>query len=258
MLHPRGRPYFRDNDTGVSWGASAGVKFYKMEETVEPSVTIADSYDDTDVTESPYPSFISLKRRAWALIDSPHRDKVTNTQMGTYINDGEYDVAVKSLCLRSTADVTTTANVRSVAADYMKILYAEYANVELVELPVNTFGHIFATTPGPPRNWVQYDSTILLDPIPDYTGYSIKLYYAMPPSDIMVNNDDTPQIPAAFIPLIVMYAFYRSLLQLNRYSDAASIYKEYIAVLDRTRTYVLTHIADIVRGMKLADASRRT
>lgn len=255
MLHPRGRPYFRDNDTGASWGASQSVRFYKMEETIEGDVSVTDLHTES-TTESPYPSFISLKRRVWALIDDNSHDNVSDTQMGVYINDGEYDVAVKSLCLRSTTSVNTTGSQRYASADYMKILYAEYSNIELVELPPTTFGHMFSTTPGAPKNWVQYDSFILFDPVPDNT-YSVTLYVATPPSDTMTDNDDIPQIPAAFIPLIVMYAYYRCLLQLGKYSDAKIVYSRYISTLDRIRNYILTHIADIVRDMKLHDAARR-
>lgn len=255
MLHPRGRPYFRDNDSGVSWGASSSVRFYKMEETITNPVSVDDDYGDTEFIESPYPSFLSLKRRTWALLDDVHRKKISNTQMGVYINDGEYDVAAKSLCLISTASVNTTTSQRYVSADYMKILYAEYSNIELIELPPTAYGHLMNTASGTPERWMQYGSLLLIDPIPAGT-YAITLYIATPPTDVMTANDDTPQIQASCIPLIVQYAYCRCLLQLNRYADASVIYKQYITALDNIRTHILTHIADIVRSTKLADARR--
>lgn len=255
MIHLRGRPYFRDDDNGATWGSSSSVRFYKMEETIENGITVTDPFDDAG-TEAPWPCFSALKCRVWALLDDISREKVSNEQMGVYINDGEYDVSVKALCLRSIASVNTTSNQRYASADYMKILYAEYSDIELVELHPTTFGHTLSTTPGAPKRWVQYNDKILFDPVPDAT-YAVTLYIATPPSATMTNADDVPQIPYSFIGFIVLYAYYRCLIQLGLYRYAWNIYREYITILERVRNHIVTHISDIVRDMKIHDAARR-
>jgi len=183
-----------------------------------------------DLVTDVYPYTLeNMRTRIRDLINESTALFWTDAELNRLINDGERDVAIKSLCLESIDSLSTTDAIRLVAFTGYKAIYLEYVpsgtNRGLVEiLPVQLGRFPFNSTE--PQYWFENGLNVGIDPLPDAT-YTLNAYVADYPSTEMSANPDIPQIPDDFRPLIVLYAYGRALQKEGRFPQARLILSIY-------------------------------
>lgn len=96
-------------------------------------------------------------------------------------------------------------------------------------IPFREFNRIYPTpgnnTPGQIGHWTLYAGNMLTSAPTDQT-YTLTVFYIKKP-DLLVNNDDVPEIPEEFSELLVLGAFIRILKRNEDYDLAAQQEVEY-------------------------------
>jgi hypothetical protein len=176
------------------------------------------------------------------------------------LNDGQWDVAVKTLCIENVLALTTTYKVRTVdvtsvgTVDVVKVLGVEYVptsgtRIGLLPITPTQLGHV-AVTGTTPQYFFRWGKWIGIEPLPDsIAGYSLNVYVAQPPSAVL----STLSVPAAYAPLIVKYALFRCLLKLRKFGVAMAIYNDYISACAKLRATITAKYASAAEDTLIPD-----
>lgn len=177
-----------------------------------------------------------------------------------WINEGERDVAAKSLCLERLHSLISAANVRyaTLSAYVVKVHGVEYIpggtarRVGLGKILPHTAGrvHLDGATP---QYWFPWGNKVCIEPIPTVSTYKMVAYVSILPTAEMANSTDEPQIPSAFVPWIQQFAVIRGLWRDHKFASAARMYALYIAQMKQARLQLLRKYATSVEQQGLPD-----
>lgn len=198
-----------------------------------------------------WPDLTDLQTRVRDLLNETTAGFYTDAQIKRWLNDGERDVAIKGLCIESINAKTTVANTRTVATPYNKVLYVEYNSVGLVKINQTMLGRLDVNGIVP-QYWFPWGKYIGIEPIPT-AAYSLNVYASTLPTIEMSDTTDEPQVPKAFIPLIVNFAFYRGLLKMGMFAKSAQAYSAYINGLQEARSNVVRKWKNTLADTKVPD-----
>jgi len=180
----------------------------------------------------------------------------TDAELNRFINDGERDVAIKSLCLESILSKTTTASTRTIDIYRVKVLHIEYipasgTPIGLVKIIPKQLGHLNLNTTIP-QYWFPWAKKIGIEPLPD-AAYDLNVYVASLPTIEMSADTDEPQIPDEFQELIIQYAIWKALCKDGLFQGVADIYNDYIYRLQFIRENIIRRYSDNKYEFKIPD-----
>lgn len=202
-----------------------------------------------------FPDLSNIRSNVRTMLNETTAAFWTDEELNRLINDGERDIAIKSLCLENIDSVTTTASTRLVAFAGHKILRVEYTNATtplgLIRIKPNQLGRI-PYNGITPQFYFQWGNKVVIDPMPT-TTYNLNLYIADYPAYEMVDDTDEPQIPKRFNELIILYAVYRALMKDRKFASAGAIYQTYINELQLARSQVIERYPDLKDDYKIPD-----
>lgn len=207
-----------------------------------------------------YPDFSDLKLRVRDLLNESTAAFYSDTEIGVWLNDGQYDIASKGLCLESIQSLSiVSARTVAITIVPVKTLYVEYVPnsgtpIGLVEITPLMIGHVDISGAAP-QYWFQFGGYIGIEPKPA-TTYSLNAYTAILPQATLSNDTDEPTIQSKFIPLMVQYAYIQGLLKDRRFAQAGLSYREYISTLQRIRQDTIDRYANIRNEMVIPDIIR--
>jgi hypothetical protein len=189
-----------------------------------------------------WPDFSDMRSRVRDLLRESSAGFYTDAEINRWLNDGERDVAIKGLCIETINSAATVSGSRTVAKPYNKCLYVEYipgsgAPRGLVKITPLHLGHV-QNNGITPQYWFPWGRSIGIEPKPT-AAYNLNIYASILPSIEMTDDTDEPQVPRAFIPLIVRYAFCRGLLKSFLFTKGAHVYADYITQLQIARDSVI-------------------
>jgi len=195
-----------------------------------------------------FPDFSDLLSRVRDLLGESSAGFYTDAEIKRWLNDGETDVAIKSLCIESVESKTATINARTVATDYVKVHAVEYVPASgdprgLIKITPLHVGHYFDSGTEP-QAWFPWGQTVGIEPIP-IAEYPLNVYCSSIPSARMSNDTDEPKVPLAFVPFIVQFAYIRGLYKDRLFGVAAAEYKSYIANLQVMRDSIIKKYAEL-------------
>ena len=196
-----------------------------------------------------WPQFSDINAKVRSFLNEPIEAFWTDEEIGRYINDGERDIASKTLCIQNVQPLSTAAyatDFRKVSFSGYTALYVEYIPtsgrpIGLEKILPKQMGRMSFTS-GPPQYWFQWGQWVIIDPLP-LAEYALNVYAAIPPTSEMSAPTDVPQISAEFHEDIVTYAVYRALWKSKKWGQSALAYQEYIASIQRKH---IIYVADMV------------
>lgn len=207
-----------------------------------------------------YPDLADLEYRVRDLLGEATAAFYSDTEITLWLNDGQYDVASKGLCLES-VQALSIASARTVAVTIVpvKVLYVEYVPssgtpIGLVEITPLMIGHVDISGAAP-QYWYPWGGYIGIEPKPAAT-YSLNAYTAILPQATLSNSTDEPTIQPEFIPLMVQYAYIQGLIKDRLFAKAGLAYREYISTLQRIRQDTIDRYANIRNEMVIPDIIR--
>jgi hypothetical protein len=203
-----------------------------------------------------YPDLADLRYRVRDLLNESGTSFITDAMLNRWLNDGERDVAIKSLCYEREYAITTTANTRSVSVTCVKTLGVEYipstgSRVGLGKITPRMVGHL-ELTGTTPQYWFPWGDKICIEPIPQ-TTYNLA-YVAILPTAEMSADTDEPEIPESFIPWIIQYAYIRGLIRDKKYATAAKAYKRYMEEMQYARNNIIKKYADVRHDFEIPNS----
>ena len=201
-----------------------------------------------------YPDLSDLLLRLRSLLDEQSTRLYSDAQLTRWLNEGEFDLAAKSLCMEDITTVTTTADTRAVSLYCAKILAVVYVGSDVVgvtKIVPRYLGHL--TLSGlTPQYWFQWGYQLGIEPIPN-DSYSLNVYVAKLPDVKMSDTTDEPEVPKEFQHLVVRYAFYKALMRDRLFGQAGTVYQQYINDMTKIRMDVLNKYAAVRRDLTLPD-----
>lgn len=203
-----------------------------------------------------YPDLSDLRQRVRDLLNESGVLFISNAILNRWINEGERDVAIKSLCYESEVSLTTAANVRTASGTFINVFSVEYvasstSRLGLGKITPRMVGHL-SLTGITPQYWFPWGSKACIEPIPQ-AAYSLIAYCAIAPTSEMANDTDEPQIPADFIPWIVQFAYIRGLIRDKKYASAAMAYQMYMNAMMIARNNMMRKYADTRSDFEIPD-----
>lgn len=202
-----------------------------------------------------FPDLSNLRDNVRTIINEATAAFWTDAELNRLINDGERDVAIKSLCLENIDTATTTASTRLVQFSGHKILHVEYTDATyplgLIRIRPNQLGRI-PYNGATPQFYFQWGNQVIIDPIPA-TTYNLNLYIADYPEYEMSSDTDEPQVPKRFHELIILHAVYRALMKDRKFATAGAIYQAYSSELQLARAQVIERYPDLKDDYKIPD-----
>jgi hypothetical protein len=221
-----------------------------------------------DLQLEPYAYCVSeLITRIRDLLNESSASFWTDTELLRFINDGERDIAIQTLCLQKIdsivtyaagatltftgsylLDTTTVENsIRTIPFTGYKVMFLEWLKTTSFGRGLNNIYHsLLGHTPSLdiyPTNWYQHRDNIYIESSPTDT-YNLKAYIADYPSKEMSLNPDIPEIPPAFRPLIVLYVVATCLIKDKRVTEGQMIYSMYLNELIYNRYNLIELIPD--------------
>jgi hypothetical protein len=204
-----------------------------------------------------YPDLSDLRQRVRDLLNEQGVGLYSNAQLNRFINDGERDVAVKSLCLEREYSLVTSNGVRYASpVTCVKVMGVEYlsssgSRVGLGKIHPRMVGHVNVPDTAP-RYWFPWGDKVCIEPIPN-ASYSLVAYVAVLPTCEMTLDADEPQIPSAFIPWIQRCAYIHSLIRGGRYASAVTEYQVYFNAMMLARNNTLLKYGNARGELDLPD-----
>jgi len=194
-----------------------------------------------------WPDLSDMRTRVRDLVKESTAGFYTDAEINRWSNDGERDVAIKSLCIQSINVKATVANTRTISTPYNKVLYVEYVPgsgtpIGLIKISPLHLGHVPKTSITP-QYWFPWGKKIGIEPMPT-AAYNLNVYASTLPTIEMSEDTDEPQIPKALMPLIVRFAFYRALLKAGLFKKSASVYSDYITGVQIARNNIVRQYRD--------------
>jgi hypothetical protein len=183
------------------------------------------------------------------------RDLLTETSTSlvdadllTTINDIYLDMAVRGKCIKGTANVSTAASSRTVAADYVNVDAVEYRDSEggkgLPHITPMQIGRgVF--NGNYPHSFLQQGAQIAIDPIPDRV-YPLTLYVSKYPTALMTSSTDVPETPQEMCGILELGVLAESLIRERRIADAMEIMGMYESEL----AFVVADTIEIVEDSR--------
>lgn len=189
-----------------------------------------------------YPDLSDIRQRLRDILSESGVSFYTNAMLNRWINDGQWDVADKSLCYEREHSLVTVVNTRSVVISATKLLSLEYlptsgSRMGLGRILPQMVGHINLTGVTP-QYWFMWGNRVCIEPIPTAV-YNLVGYIASHPLQILTSDTDEPEIPVAFIPWVIEYAHIRALMRDKQWGKAAYRYSQYITDMAMARSNVL-------------------
>jgi hypothetical protein len=205
-------------------------------------------------------TLLQLRTEAQRLLNDTDGNYYPTAQLSRWANDGERDIAAKSLCLESVGSATTTTSQRLLTTplpNHIDILHIEYTpttgkSQSLFPISPLKLGHNDTTYPYP-QYWFKWGLSIGIDPIPDQT-YNLLLYLATLPTIETSEDTDTPQIPLETQSLIPLYIQYRALIKDRKFGESGKIYKRYISFVQAARVVFIQKYSEMISQTKLQDS----
>ena len=208
-----------------------------------------------------WPSFADILSKVRTELNETAAGLWTDAELEGWINDGQRDIAAKTLCIDNVAQATTTANSRVVPWSGTKVKYVEYIPssgkpVALQKIQLKQIGRIPANSTTP-QYWAPWASSvgqcIILDPKPGATTFTLNLYVADYPAYELSSASDTPLLPSEFHLLVVDYAVYVAFLKARKWSQANVLYQSYIHQINALRPKYAMPQIDTLESLKVPD-----
>lgn len=173
----------------------------------------------------------------------------SDAMIARWINDGENDICIKSLCLESTQSVTTTSGSRVTEVPCITPLFVEYVPasgtaIGLKKINPVQIGREISSTPATPQCWIPWGAGVLIDPKPAAT-YNLNVYTSIVPTVLMSDSTDEPSIPDYCHDFIIDYAVWRGLMRDHKFIMAHSIYVNYIKKLMDIRYNITSKYSNV-------------
>jgi cation transport regulator ChaB len=194
-----------------------------------------------------YPDLSDLRQRVKDLLNASRTGFYSDTIINRWLNDGQWDVAVKALCYEREHAIVTTANSRSTVVNAVKVLGVELVDSDgsrkgLGKITPRMVGHLPLTGDGP-QFWFPWGNKVCVEPIPAQV-YNLIAYVAIHPLQVMSADTDEPEIPPAFIPLTIWYAHIRGLMRDRKFATAGRYYQIYMDSVIRAAENTIKKHAD--------------
>jgi len=221
-----------------------------------------------------YPDLTSLMALVTSRVHEYSSTLLPDLEIIRAINDGVMDVASKTLCLKSTASVMTTANSRLLPIDVMyltdgagvfltdesgnylvlstgigkclRVLGVEYIPATGERkglLPITPMQLGVANKGSIPERYFVWGSYVGIDPNPGATAYALHIMTARSPWYTLVDASDVLELPTDCIPLVIEYAIFRCVLKLKKYGIAISVFNRYVDMCMDVRNRIHTNTA---------------
>ncbi len=172
----------------------------------------------------------------------------TDAELTRYMNDAERDIAIKALCLQQIDSLTTVNATQTVSSLAYKTMFLEYLQsttkgIGMENILSSQWGH----TPGlgvEPQIWFERGTLLYIEPIPNAI-YNLKTYTADYPTSEVSTGGNSPEIPEAFVPLIILYVVSVCLMKDRRYVAGQQVYAMYMNELLYNRSNLIEIVPDV-------------
>jgi len=196
------------------------------------SVAWSGTISNLALDEYPY-TMDNLRTRVRDLLNESTATFFSDAEINRWLNDGERDIAIKSLCLEQIDQLSTTGSTRTVSYSAYKVKHLEYVPTSgtpkgLVKIKPAHMGRLSGDNV--PFYWFESKNNVAIEPVPDGT-YTLNAYVGDYPGSEMSLGPDIPEIPPDFRPLIVLYAFMRGLEKEVKVMQANQINGMYLSEL---------------------------
>lgn len=207
-----------------------------------------------------WPDLTDFRTHARDLLNESTAGKFTDAILNRWANDGERDVAIKTLCYENITQITTAVDTRMTtvpAADYYqinKVLHVEENSGLLGLIKINPLmlGHLDLNG-NSPQFWFPWGKAVGIEPLDPTNTYTLNVYASCIPVLEMSGSTDEPTIPVAGHQLILQYMYYRGLIRARMFAKAAKIYSDYIVSAQALRDDVIEKYKNIVAEVKIPD-----
>jgi len=203
-----------------------------------------------------WPDMSDLRTRVRDLLNESTSAFFSDAEINRWLNDGERDIAIKSLCLEQILSKATVSGTRTVDIYHVKTLDVEYTPaagnpVGLLKIIPKQLGHLNLNGTHP-QYWFPWGKTIAIEPLPD-AAYNLKVYVASLPTIEMSETTDEPQIPVSLHYLVIKYAYCRALMKDGLLKNAGFVYANYVYDLENIRSSIVEKYQDRKSEYKLPD-----
>jgi hypothetical protein len=207
------------------------------------------------------------------------------------LNDGQMDVAAKGLCIERTVgwitdpstrtlDLTTTIYVTAddgwtyltdpsgayivvdaYYIDVIKVLGIEYkptsgTRTALLPITPQQLGHV-AVKGVEPEFFFRWGKYVGAEPKPAAIAYQMDIHVAQAPVALMEAATPLPEVPQAYVLLLVDYAIFRCLLKLRKFAIALAVYNHYTDKLRELRKTVTNKYPNMAEDTLIPDKVQR-
>jgi hypothetical protein len=208
-----------------------------------------------------YPDLSDLRYRVRNQLSEASSVNMPDAMINRWINDGEFDVSVKSLGYEREHSLITTASVRYVQATFVKVLGVEYipstgGRRGLGKINPRMVGHL-TLTGTTPQFWFPWGDRVCIEPIPQ-EAYNLLAYVSIVPTQLMSADTDEPEVPEFLIPWIIEYATIHGLLRNKKYASVSLRYGVYAQNIAMIRNTILAKYADTRPDFEIPDLIEAT
>lgn len=186
------------------------------------------------------------------LLNEADTTALPDATLNSIINDTVLDMVIKSRCISSIVEVSTSALTRTVAADYVKVEAVELASKEktLSRIEINEIGRSEYKSGLEPQFWFETGANIALDPIPNAV-YDLNLYVSAYSDAEMTLDGDIPfSVPLEFLPLIIIGSVAAVLMKDRRFADAQEMFAMYENEIAFHRSDLVLSVEDSIEDVK--------
>lgn len=161
----------------------------------------------------------------------------TDAEMLVYLNNGTMDIVSRTHCLEAIESDTLVENqmTYTLTDDYIVVKAVIFNDLKALRKGrIEDFGDI-AGEASEPVYWTQWESKVLVYPIPDATaaGKSIDVYTIKRPASVA--SGVAVLVPAYYDKALTLFIVSQALKKDAKYAQSNAVLAEYMAELDRFR-----------------------
>lgn len=163
----------------------------------------------------------------------------SDTELLTYVNEGQVDIATRALCIQTYDSITLASNTveYTPSVNYIKVLGAYYvdsagAKYQLQEKSINESVEAYHETI--PAYYYDFGGKLgVFPPLTSATTQYVKFFMAMKPTSVGLSDNVT--VPAIYDNALIYYVCSKALLRDRQFGKAAYMMQRYNGELDRFR-----------------------